>query len=469
MTTTITLATLVPLIPVLIMTGAAVLLMLVISFIRSHALTVLLGIIATIAAIITMPLAANSLPAEVTSLLVVDGGTHFYWTMILLSTLVCIGISHAYINGAPSFREEWYLLLLISASGAMVLAASSHMAALFIGLELMSVPLYGLAAFSLKNKRSLEAGIKYLVLSAAASAFLLFGIALLYAETGSLLLVQWADLSMDSSIAMLGCAMILIGLGFKLSWAPFHTWTPDVYQGAPMPITAFLATVGKVAVIAVLVRLLVVIPLWQSPAFATLLVLISALSIVVGNVMAISQTSLKRLLAYSSIAHFGYLIIALNVVSQHGSGSVWVYLATYIVASLCAFAVLTTITVIQDDSRGDHFDALKGLYQRSPLLAVTLSLSLISLAGVPLTAGFIGKFALFSIGMTTAQWILLLLIVAGSAIGIYYYLRAVSVLFQQRTGDTLIERTRIPLFNGILIIALAVLTVLFGVWPDLLL
>ncbi|NPU92997.1 MAG: NADH-quinone oxidoreductase subunit N [Gammaproteobacteria bacterium] len=465
--TTLTLASLTPLVPVLVMSGSAVLLMLLISFVRSHLLTLLLGLTAVVAAMASMSLVGQNLPAQVTLLIYVDGSTHFYWSMILLSTLVCIGVSHAYVRSAPSFREEWYLLLLVAACGGMVLAASSHMAALFIGLELMSVPLYGLAAFALKNKRSLEAGIKYLVLSATASAFLLFGIALIYAETGSLLLAQWASLPVDSSLGLLGCAMILIGLGFKLSWVPFHTWTPDVYQGAPMPVTAFLATASKVAVVAVLVRLFIQVPLWQDNALAMLLALVGGASILLGNLLAISQTSLKRLLAYSSIAHFGYLMIALTIVAQHGSRSVWVYLATYVIATLSAFAVLSSLTGIKDDTQGDRFEALRGLYQRNPLLALALALSLISMAGIPLTAGFVGKFALFASGVASGQWVLLLLVVAGSAIGIYYYLRVVSVLFQ-RGGQTLTAGVNVPTLNGILIAALSFMTLAIGIWPDFL-
>jgi NADH-quinone oxidoreductase subunit N len=209
------------------------------------------------------------------------------------------------------------------------------------------------------------------------------------------------------------------------------------------------------------------IPVWQNHNFALLLTLIAGASILLGNLLAISQTSLKRLLAYSSIAHFGYLMIALNVTSQDGSRSVWVYLATYVIASLGAFAVLSSITALKDDTRGDRYEALKGLYQRNPLLAVALALCLISMAGVPLTAGFVGKFILFTSGMATGQGILLLLVVAGSAIGIYYYLRAVSVLFQ-RSAEAISERANVPVFNGFLIAVLAAMTLVFGVWPGLL-
>lgn len=464
--TTLTFASLAPLTPVLVMSGTAVLLMLIIAFVRSHALTLLLSLGAAVVALIALSQPGAKLPVMVTELLVIDNGTQFYWSMILLSVLVCFAISFDYIKSASSFREEWYLLLLVAATGGMVLAASSHMASLFIGLELMSVPLYGLAAFALKNKPSLESGIKYLVLSATASAFLLFGMALVYAEVGSLMMIHWAEaLSPASPLVMLGCAMMLIGLGFKLSWVPFHTWTPDVYQGAPMPVTAFLATASKVAVVATLVRLFEVLPVWKEPGFVMLLALIAGASILIGNLLAISQTSLKRLLAYSSIAHFGYLMVALTLVGEHGSRSVWVYLVTYVIASLSAFAALSSLSRIGDDSNGDSLDALRGLYQRNPVLAVALALSLLSMAGIPLTAGFIGKFALFASGVASAQWVLLILVVAGSAIGIFYYLRAVSVLFQRTAATTAI--VPVPALNSILIAALTFLTLLIGIWPGL--
>ena len=463
--TTITLASLVPLLPVLVTSSAVVLLMLLVAFVRSHGLTLVLALAATLAAMATLPLAAD-LPQYVTPLLLIDNSVHFYWSMILLCALVCMGISHGYIKNAPSFREEWYLLILISATGGMVLAASSHMASLFIGLELLSVPLYGLAAFALKNKRSLEAGFKYLVLSATASAFLLFGIALVYAQAGSLFLTEWSRLAPSDPLVVLGCALMLVGLGFKLSWVPFHTWTPDVYQGAPMPVTAFLATASKVAVVAIMVRLFIAMPAWHTQQFVILLMLVAGASIILGNAMAINQNSLKRLLAYSSIAHFGYLIIALIAVHLHGVRPVLVYLITYVVASLCAFAVLTSLTWLRDDTQGDDYSALRGLYHRHPFLAVALAVSLISLAGVPLTAGFIGKFVLFAAGVATLQWILLLVLIGGSAIGIYFYMRAVSVLFQP-ADDSSAQPVSVPALNSLLIVALLVLTLLLGVWPSL--
>lgn len=466
--TTLTLASLSPILPIIVMSGAAVLLMLCIAFFRSHGFTLLFSLAAIVVSLVTSLSGGNITPVEVTPLLSVSAGTHFYWALILLSALVCVGVSYDYIAPASSFREEWYLLLLVAACGGMVLVASQHMAALFIGLELMSVPLYGLAAFALKNKRSLESGIKYLVLSATASAILLFGIALIYADTGSLLLTAWAEkASVDSTLVVLGCAMILVGLGFKLSWVPFHTWTPDVYQGAPMPVTAFLATGSKVAVVAALVKLFEMLPIWKQNEFSVLLSLIGGASILIGNLLAIGQTSLKRLLAYSSIAHFGYLMIALIAIPERGSEAVWVYLATYVITSLGAFAVLSSLTTIKDDAGGDAFDALRGLNKRSPFLAVVLALNLVSMAGIPLTAGFIGKFAVFAVGVNVAQWTLLIVAVTGSAIGIYYYLRVVSVLFQS-SGAPEDKAIAVAPLNGALIAVLAAATVIIGVWPNVL-
>lgn len=463
--TTLTFASLLPTLPILVMSGAAVALMLIISFYRSHGLTLLFSLAAVVAALVSSLPVANVVSAEVTPLLSVGVSTQFYWALILLCTLVCIGISYDYIAPASGFREEWYLLLIIAAVGGMVLVASQHLVSLFIGLELMSVPLYGLVAFALRNKRSLESGIKYLVLSGAASAFLVFGAALVYADTGSLVFADWAvKASPDSPLVVLGCALILVGLGFKLSWVPFHTWTPDVYQGAPMPVTAFLATASKVAVVAALVKLFEMMPVWKQHEFTVLLSLIAGASILIGNLLAIGQESLKRLLAYSSIAHFGYLMIALIAVPERGSEAVWIYLATYVITSLGAFAVLSSLVNIHGDNNADEFNALRGLGKRSPFLAVVLALNLVSMAGIPLTAGFIGKFAVFAAGVNVAQWTLLVVAVVGSAIGIYYYLRAVSVLFQ--TGDE--GRVVVAPLNGALIAVLALATLVIGVWPDVL-
>lgn len=458
--------------PILILSGAAVLLMLLIAFVRSHIAAVLLSMAALVAAFVAVSTDHLSLihmtTAHITPLLSVDSMTQYYWALILFSGFICVGISYTYVSVISSFREEWYLLLLVATAGALVLTASDHFMALFIGLELLSVPLYGLAAFALKHKPSLEAGLKYLVLSALASAFLLFGIALIYADTGSLVIVsQLSALSQSASPLVIGaCGLILVGLGFKLSWVPFHAWTADVYQGAPMPVATFLATASKVAVVAAVVKITIGFSLLQQEHFIWLFILISGLSILLGNLLAMKQVSLKRLLAYSSIAHFGYLLIA----SLAGNlSAVWLYLVTYVLASLGAFSVLTALTRMGSEAQGDDFSALRGLGRRHPFLGSALAVSMLSLAGIPLTAGFIGKFFVLAAGVNQSQWILLIIAVLGSSIGIYYYLRVVSLLFQANTAMKEDALASVSIPHGILIAGLVGLTMIVGIWPGLLL
>jgi NADH-quinone oxidoreductase subunit N len=456
-----------PMAPVLVMSTASVALMLIISFVRSHALAFLVGVLTVMGALASSLLVQDSV-GPVTVLFEVDVRTHFLWALILLALLVCMVMSYEYVAPADGFREEWYLLMLLSGAGAMVLVASRHMVGLFVGLELMTVPLYGLVAFSLRSRLSLEAGIKYLVLSAAASAFLLFGMALLYAETGSLLLPDWAErASSMSPLVLLGASLMLIGLGFKLSWVPFHAWTPDVYQGSPMPVAAFLATASKVAVVGVVILFFQWLPVWRQENLVLLLSLMAGASILVGNLLALGQTSMKRMLACSSIAHFGYLLVALLVVPGRGEQAVNAYLSTYLLTSLGAFAVLASLSRIDGDENGDSFEQLRGLAKRSPFLAVLLAFQLVSLAGIPLTAGFVGKFAVFGVAASASLWALLGTAVVGSVIGLYYYMRALILLFQ--TPDPMAGEVVVTPLNAVLIGALGLAVLLVGVWPSALL
>ena len=308
------------LLPLLITSATVVLVMLAIAWKRNHTLTFGLSVLGLNLALLSLLPALGVTPIEVTPLLLVDKFACYYMALVLAATLACVTLTHAYLGGEsgkgyPGNREELYLLMLLSAAGGLVLVSAQHLAGLFIGLELLSVPTYGMIAYAFFNKRSLEAGIKYMVLSAAGSAFLLFGMALLYAESGNLTFAGiGAKLAADglpSMLAQLGVGMMLIGLSFKLSLVPFHLWTPDVYEGAPAPVAAFLATASKVAVFAVLLRLYQMSPATAGGWLNDLLTLIAIASIIFGNLLALLQNNLKRLLGYSSIAHFGYLLVAL--------------------------------------------------------------------------------------------------------------------------------------------------------------
>lgn len=379
--------------------------------------------------IFTLPL-----PQTVTPLLRIDTYACFYMALILISALATATLSHAYMEGYQGNREELYLLLLLSTLGGLVIVASRHFAAFFLGLELLSVPMYAMAAYLVKERRSLEAGIKYLVLSAVASAFIVFGMALVYSQTGTLVFgdigASVANVTDDARIVMiLGSALLLIGIGFKLSLAPFHLWTPDVYEGAPAPVTSYLATASKVAVFALLLRYFVEARAYQYDALVDVLSVLAILSIVIGNVLALQQEDLKRLLAYSSIAHVGYLLVALIASGPLATEAVGVYLLTYVVTTLAAFGVITLMSSPYKDHDAETLFDYRGLFWKHPYLAAILTVALLSLAGIPLTAGFIGKFYLLGAGVDKHLWVLLAAVVLGSAIGLYYYLRAMVQLY----------------------------------------
>ncbi len=459
--------------PLLITSLTIVVVMLSIAWRRNHAQTFLLSCAGLNLALLSIIPALKVAPLAVTPLMMIDDFALLYIALILVATLACVTLAHAYLGeggtGYPGNREELYLLILLAAAGGIVLVSA---AGLFIGLELLSIPTYGLVAYAFFNKRSLEAGIKYMVLSAAGSAFLLFGMALLYAEAGSLSFTgighALAATSMPAPIAQLGLAMMLIGLAFKLSLVPFHLWTPDVYEGAPAPVAAFLATATKVAVFAVVVRLFQISPAANTGVLSDVLSVIAVASILFGNLLALTQNNLKRLLGYSSIAHFGYLLIALVASKGLALEAIGVYLVTYVITSLGAFGV---ITLMSSPYKGRDADALyeyRGLFWRRPYLTAVLTLMMLSLAGIPLTAGFIGKFYIIATGVEAHQWWLVASLILGSAIGVFYYLRVMVTLYliepNLRRVDAELHWEQKA--GGVMLLAIAVLAFFLGVYPQ---
>lgn len=464
------------LLPLLVTGATAVIVMLAIAWKRHHGQTFLLSVAGLNLALLAILPALGVTPLEVTPLLRIDSFALYYSALIIAATLACLTLTHAYLGGAsgkgyPGNREELYLLMLLACAGGIVLVSSQHLAGLFIGLELLSVPTYGLIAYAFFNRRSLEAGIKYMVLSAAGSAFLLFGMALLYAESGSLSFTGiGASLAADGlgQLVQIGVGMMLIGLAFKLSLAPFHLWTPDVYEGAPAPVSAFLATASKVAVFAVLLRLYQVSPAFADGWLGQLLSLLAIASILVGNLLALLQSNLKRLLGYSSIAHFGYLLIALIASKGIASEAIGVYLFTYVLTSLGAFGVITLMSTPYQGRDTDALFEYRGLFWRRPYLTAVLAVMMLSLAGIPLTAGFIGKFYVVAAGVENQQWWLLGALILGSAIAVYYYLRVMVSLFLVEPS---LQRRDAPQHwaqqtGGVMLLAVAGLTLLLGVYPQ---
>ncbi|WP_296250964.1 NADH-quinone oxidoreductase subunit NuoN [Pseudomonas sp. UBA4194] len=462
--------------PLLITTVTVVAVMLAIAWRRNHSQTFLLSCAGLNLALLSILPVLKLTPITVTPLLQVDNFAALYMALILIATLACVTLAHAYLgdgaSGYPGNREELYLLILMAALGGLVLVCAQHLAGLFIGLELLSVPTYGLIAYAFFNKRSLEGGIKYMVLSAAGSAFLLFGMALLYADAGSLSFSgigqALAATGVPSALAQLGLAMMLVGLAFKLSLVPFHLWTPDVYEGAPAPVAAFLATASKVAVFAVVVRLFQLSPAASSGILHDTLAVIAVASILIGNLLAVTQSNIKRLLGYSSIAHFGYLLIALVASKGLALEAIGVYLVTYVITSLGAFGVITLMSSPYNGRDADALYEYRGLFWRRPYLTAVMTVMMLSLAGIPLTAGFIGKFYIIATGVESQLWWLTGALVVGSAIGVFYYLRVMVTLFLMEKN---LRRTDAPLkweqrTGGVMLLAIAVLAFVLGVYPQ---
>ncbi|QBY44055.1 NADH-quinone oxidoreductase subunit NuoN [Arsenophonus nasoniae] len=471
---TITFEQLIALSPLLIVGLLVVIVMLSIAWRRLHLLNATLTIAGFIIALVTCFLIGDKLPLEVTPLIYVDKYSLFYSALILLTGIGTAIYAYGWLTGYPDNKEEFYLLLAIAGAGGILLSMANHLASLFIGIELISLPLFGLVGYAFTQKRSLEASIKYMLLSAAASAFLLFGMALLYAESGSLLFAK-LGLSLNEHIIhypviMVGVGMMLVGIGFKLSFVPFQLWTPDVYQGAPAPVATFLATASKIAIFAVLMRLLMTSPIAESQALLLVLSIIAIASILFGNLMAISQRSIKRLLGYSSIAHMGYLLlplIALQTDSVAAQITVAIYFMGYLLASLGAFGVVSILSSPYCGDDKDDINVYRGLYWRQPVLAIILTIMMLSLAGIPITLGFIGKFYLIITAINAELWWLTAVVIIGSAMGLYYYLRFMACIYSREplANDQPHKQVSVNLATLFALLC-AVITILLGIWPQ---
>lgn len=452
--------------PLLVLGAGAVLLMLLIAVRRNFAISLVATLLILGGALLSLPFAGALAPRRVTDLLLVDGLGLFFIGLLLAASLVGAVLAYGYARERRGEREESYVLLLLGTLGGAVLVASDHFASLFLGLELLSVSLYGLIAYQRWREASLEAGVKYLVLAAVSSAFLLFGMALVYAELGTMSFGPIAALAGASTISGLvlpGLALILVGVGFKLAVVPFHMWTPDVYEGAPAPVAAFVATVSKGAMFAVLLRFFGQIDLHRHEGLLLALAAIAVASMLGGNLLALSQINVKRLLAYSSIAHLGYLLVAFLAGGALGATAASFYLAAYFAATLAAFAVVGSLSVTDSPRDADRLADYRGLFWRRPWLAAAFGLALLSLAGIPLTGGFLGKFYLALAGLGTRWWWLVVVLAVGSAIGLFYYLRLATIMFRRPSG-----REATPPLSRVEAIALAALSlaiVFLGVYP----
>ena len=457
--------------PLMILIAAVLVDLLAITVRRNHVVVAGITIFGFAAAFAGLPWFSWSSLNMSLSMITVDKFAVFFWGLFLAAALIITLSSFAYLKRHHGHREEFYILLLLATLGAMTLVAATHLAIFFLGLETLSVALYSLIAYTHLRRPSLEAGIKYLMLAGASTAFMLFGMALLYLQTGWLDLACIAEVLGNGKLitapllVWAGLALFVVGLGFKLAVVPFHIWTPDVYQGAPAPATAFIATISKGAMAAFLLRffssagLTIGDPLW------TVLAAMAIGSMFLGNLLALRQDNLKRILAYSSIAHMGYVLVAFLAGGPAARQAVAFYLVTYFAATLMAFGLIAALSTRKYEAEG--INDFRGLFWRRPLLGALMAGALLSLAGIPLTAGFIGKYYVVATGVQTSLWVLVGVLAINSVIGLYYYLRVIAAMCRPVEAEP--ESVAAPVWSlsgGIALAALALAILWLGIWPE---
>lgn len=387
------------------------------------------------------------------------------FTMLMIGlTILVFLLSRDYFDFVGEHTAEYFALMLFSLTGALLIVSFYNLSMLFIGIEIMSVALYILAGIRKNDYASNEASLKYFLMGAFSTGFLLFGIALIYGASGSFGLaeIQQYVLTNSAEISPLfytGVILFIIGLAFKIGAAPFHFWVPDVYDGSPILITTFMSTIVKVAAIAAFLRLFWFCFEPLGEFWMPVLSILSIVTLFVGNITALMQQSFKRMLAYSSISHVGYMLFALLSLGGGSANAILIYGGAYSLSSIVAFAAL--IAVKRSDG-SEQFEAFHGLASKNPFLSFTLAIAMLSLAGIPLTAGFVGKFMMFTAALNNYHLILLIIAVVNAGIGIYYYFRVIVAMYFRP-----MEREEVPVnLNYKIVIAIATaLTILLGIYP----
>jgi NADH-quinone oxidoreductase subunit N len=466
--------------PELWLVCAAILILLVDLFLKKESSRSILNgiaVLGVLGALVTLPCTGGlccssactlgTYPVEAfAGFLKTDGLAAYFKMVILLGTFLTLFITFRYFKSRPThYPAEFLALLLFSAAGASALASAQEIITLYVSLETLTISSYLLASFMKKDKGSNEAGMKYLLLGAFSSAILLLGFSYLYGLTGTTVIAQIAkSLAMQPSSPMLALAIILVvgGLGFKISLAPFHMWTPDVYEGAPTPVTAFLSVVSKTAGFAAFVRIF-----WvglsgssTSPVWAGLFAVLAVMSIILGNLEAIPQKNIKRLMAYSSIAQAGYIATGFLAGGQLGLTAVLFYLFVYLFANL---GVFLAIVIVSAKTGSDQIEDYAGMWKRSPLIGVVLLVCLLSLAGVPPFAGFSGKWYLFGAAIHMGYTWLALVGMVFSVVSLYYYLQVVRQALMVDPKDP--SPIEMNLVEKVILIVCIVSTVTLGFWP----
>lgn len=406
--------------------------------------------------------------SQVDNMMQMDNFALAFSGITILGTIFIFLLTQNYFAKGSDNVAEYFTLILFALSGMIIMVSYQNLSMLFVGLEIMSVSLYVLAGIRKLNFASNEASLKYFLMGAFSTGFLLFGIALIYGASGSfdLKIIQQYLLTHPQNLTPMfyvGVILMMIGLSFKIGAAPFHFWTPDVYEGSPSLITAFMSTVVKTAGFAAFLRLFAGVFQPLHDFWMPALMVIVIVTLCVGNITALYQKNFKRMLAYSSISHAGYLLFSLIVLTANSASNVLVYAAAYTFASIVAFAVLI---LVKQKTGSDSFDSFKGLAKHNPLAALALTIAMLSLAGIPLTAGFIGKYLMFLNVMQNYQTLLVVIAILNALVGFYYYFKVIIAMYF-KDGDEI--ELSVPFQYKIVLLLGAMITVILGVYPTLIL
>jgi NADH-quinone oxidoreductase subunit N len=453
--------------PLIILAAAPIVIMIAVTVARNLRLVYLFSLFALFAAFLSLFLIPSDPDHSISQLLRIDTYSIVFLGILYFAAMLITILSYDYLEKLGGEREEYFIILFVAMLGASVLVMAEHFVTFFIGLETLSISLYILIAYLKFRDQSIEAGVKFLVIASVTTAFLLLGMGLIYAETGKMnfreILPPNSNLKEISPLFLIGFGLMMGGIGFKLALVPFHMWTPDIYHGAPVPVTTFIATISKGAVMALALRLFNGIRGFDNTTLVIVVSSVSILSMFAGNLLALRQNNTKRLLAYSSIAHLGYLLIPLLTGTRNGLEAAVFYIAAYTVTSLGAFGVISVLSVSERDS--DSIKDLNGLFWSNPFLAIVFTLSLLSLAGLPLTAGFMSKFFIVLSGVSSGLWILAFSLVVNSVISLYYYLRLVKAMF---TPSEIRQTVRVSYKAGFVLLVASLAIIVIGILPSLL-
>ncbi len=399
------------------------------------------------------------------NMVVIDNYSVAFSGLLLLLGIFITLLAGNFYKNEESKISDYLAIIIFTLSGALALVSFGNMAMFFLGIEVLSISLYILAGSKKKELRSNEAGMKYFLMGSFASGILLFGIALIYGETGSFDLGQIAAYTAavhPSVLFTLGVGMILVGMLFKVSAAPFHFWAPDVYEGSPTLTTAFMATVAKIAAFAAFYRLFSSCFIVSIPSYAWVLSAVAVLTIIIGNFTALNQDSFKRMLAFSGISHAGYLLLGILSLYGNTANAVFFYSVAYGISSIAAFSIAI---VVAQNTGSEKIEAFNGLGKKKPMLAAALTIAMLSMAGIPPFAGFFGKYFIFSEAIRNGHLGLTIVAVINSIVGVYYYMKVVLAMYTKDSNEPVIKLK--PAYSLVIAVCVA-LILLLGIFPSLL-